>query len=163
MVFTATFIGYTIGIAPLFGYHNGAKNHAELKGLLKKSLRLICFSGIFMLTAAQLFAFPLAKIFVGYNKELMELTVSGFRIFSFGFPFMGFAIFGSGYFTALNDGRTSALIAFLRTLVFEVSAILLLPMIWKINGIWVSFVVAEVMAVMFTVVFIIVKQKHFIK
>lgn len=114
-----------------------------------------------MVTAAQLLAVPLAQIFVGYDKELMDLTVSGFRIFAIAFPFMGFAIFGSGFFTALNDGLTSALISFLRTLVFQVSAVLLLPIIWEIDGIWISIVVAEVMAVVFTAVFLIVKRKKY--
>ncbi len=161
MIFSATFIGYSIGSAPVIAYHDGARNHDELKGLLKKSLRLLGGSGIVMITAAQLFAVPLAHIFVGYDKDLMDLTVSGFRIFALAFPFMGFAIFGSGFFTALNDGQTSALIAFLRTLVFEVSSVLFLPMIWGINGIWISIVVAEVMAFLFTAVFLIVKQKKY--
>jgi Na+-driven multidrug efflux pump len=161
MIFSATFIGYSIGAAPVIAYHDGARNHDELKGLLKKSLRLLGVSGIVMVTAAQLLAVPLAQIFVGYDKELMDLTVSGFRIFAIAFPFMGFAIFGSGFFTALNDGLTSALISFLRTLVFQVSAVLLLPIIWEIDGIWISIVVAEVMAVVFTAVFLIVKRKKY--
>ncbi|WP_275112546.1 MATE family efflux transporter [Methanosarcina spelaei] len=160
MIFSATFIGYSIGVAPVIAYHNGAGNHDELKGLLKKSIHLLGVSGIVMVTAAQLLAALLAQIFVGYDKELMDLTVSGFRIFAIAFPFMGFAIFGSGFFTALNDGLTSALISFLRTLVFQVSAVLLLPMIWGIDGIWVSIVVAEMMAVAFTAVFIIIKRKR---
>lgn len=161
MIFSATFIGYSIGVAPVFAYHDGAKNYDELKGLLKKSLRLLGISGIVMVTAAQIFAVPLAHLFVGYNKELMALTVSGFRIFALAFPFMGFAIFGSGFFTSMNDGLTSALISFLRTLVFQLSAVLLLPMIWGINGIWVSIVAAEVMAVIFTAIFFILKRKKY--
>lgn len=161
MIFSATFIGYSIGVAPVIAYHDGAENHNELKELLRKSLCLIGISGIVMVASAQLLAVPLARIFVGYNKALMDLTVSGFRIFSIAFPFMGFAIFGSGFFTALNDGRTSALIAFLRTLVFEVGAVLLLPMIWGIDGIWSSIVVAESMAFILTVIFLIVKRKKY--
>lgn len=161
MIFSATFIGYSIGVAPVIAYHDGAKNHDELKSLLKKSLHLIGVSGIVMLTAAQLLAVFLAQIFVGYDKELVYLTVSGFRIFATAFPFMGFAIFGSGFFTALNDGLTSALISFLRTLVFEISAVLILPIILGIDGIWFSTVVAEVMAVAFTAVFLIVKRKKY--
>lgn len=161
MIFSATFIGYSIGVSPVIAYQNGAKNHDELKGLLKKSLHMISVSGIVMVTAAQLLATLLAQIFVGYDKELMDLTVSGFRIFALAFPFMGFAIFGSGFFTALNDGLTSALISFLRTLVFQVSALLLLPMIWGIDGIWASIVVAEMMAVAFTAVFLIIKRKRY--
>jgi len=161
MIFSATFIGYSIGVAPVIAYHDGARNHNELKELLRKSLCLIGISGIVMVASAQLLAVPLARIFVGYNKALMDLTVSGFRIFSIAFPFMGFAIFGSGFFTALNDGRTSALIAFLRTLVFEVSAVLLLPLFWGIDGIWSSIIVAELMAVSFTAILLIVKRKKY--
>ncbi len=161
MIFSAAFIGYSIGVSPVIAYQNGAENHDELKGLLKRSLHMIGVSGIVMVTAAQLLATLLAQIFVGYDREVMDFTVSGFRIFALAFPFMGFSIFGSGFFTALNDGLTSALISFLRILVFQVSAILLLPMIWGIDGIWVSIVVAEMMAVVFTAVFLIIKRKRY--
>lgn len=103
----------------------------------------------------------MAKIFVGYDAELMTLTVSGFKIFALSFVFMGFAIFSSGFFTALNDGLTSALISFLRTLVFQIAAVLLLPLIWEINGVWISIVVAEVMAVAISAVFLVVKRKKY--
>ena len=161
MIFSATFIGYSIGSSPIIAYHDGAKNHDELKGLLKKSIYLHVISGFIMITLAQLLAIPLALIFVGYDKELMDMTVSGFRIFAIAFPFMGFSIFGSGFFTALNDGVTSALISFLRTLVFQVISVLLLPIIWKIDGIWISIVFAEVMSVVFTVLFLIKKRKKY--
>jgi len=161
MIFSAAFIGYSIGSAPVISYHDGAKNTDELKGLLKKSLRLLGVSGLVMLLAAQLLAVPLAQLFVGYDKQLVDLTVSGFRVFALAFPLMGFAIFGSGFFTALNDGLTSALISFLRTLVFEASAVLFLPLIFGIDGIWFSIVVAEVMAVIFTVIFLITKRKKY--
>ena len=161
MIFSATFIGYSIGSSPIIAYHDGAKNHDELKGLLKKSIYLHGVSGFIMITLAQLLAIPLALIFVGYDKELMDMTVSGFRIFAIAFPFMGFSIFGSGFFTALNDGVTSALISFLRTLVFQVISVLLLPIIWKIDGIWISIVFAEVMSVVFTVLFLIKKRKKY--
>ena len=161
MIFSAAFIGYSIGSAPVISYHDGAKNTDELKGLLKKSLRLLGVSGLVMLLAAQLLAVPLAQLFVGYDKQLVDLTVSGFRVFALAFPLMGFAIFGSGFFTALNDGLTSALISFLRTLVFEASAVLLLPLIFGIDGIWFSIVVAEVMAVVFTVIFLLAKRKKY--
>ena len=98
---------------------------------------------------------------MGYDKQLVQLTVAGFRIFAVAFPFMGFAIFGSGFFTALNDGLTSALISFLRTLVFQASAVLLLPLIFGVDGIWFSIVVAEVMAVVFTAIFFITKRKKY--
>lgn len=161
MIFFAAFIGYSIGTAPVIGYHDGAQNHKELDGLLKKSLVMIGSFGLAMIVAAESLAIPLARIFVGYDTELMELTVSGFRIFALSFFFMGFAIFGSGFFTALNDGVISAVISFLRTLVFQVGAVLILPLIWGIHGIWISIVVAEFMAVVFVVIFLIIKRKKY--
>lgn len=161
MIFSAAFIGYSVGTAPVIGYHNGARNHKELKGLLRKSLVMIGLFGIGMVTAAELSALPLAKMFVGYDRELMALTVSGFKVFALSFAFMGFAIFASGFFTALNDGLTSALISFLRTLVFQVAAVVLLPLVWQIDGVWISIVVAEVMAVAISAVFLAVKRKKY--
>lgn len=161
MIFSAAFLGYSIGSAPVVSFHNGAGNHAELKGILKKSLVIIGAGGIVMLLAAQLLAAPLSSIFVSYSSELLDMTVHGLRIFALSFPFMGFTIYGSGFFTALNDGLTSALISFLRTLVFQVGAVLLLPTIWGIDGIWFSVVAAEMMAVVFTVMFLILKRRRY--
>lgn len=126
MIFSAAFLGYSIGTAPIVGYHDGAKNHTELKGLFRKSLIMIGAFGIAMVVSAELLAVPLAKIFVNYDAELMKMTVSGFRIFALSFIFMGYAIYSSGFFTALNDGLTSALISFLRTLVFQTAAVIFL-------------------------------------
>lgn len=161
MIFSAVFVGYSVGTAPVIGYHNGAGNHAELRGILKKSMVILAISGLAMLAAAEWLAAPLSRIFVGYSRSLMDMTVHGFTIFAVSFPFMGYAIFASGFFTALNDGVTSAIISFLRTLVFQLGAVLLLPMLWKLDGIWWSVVVAEVMAVVFSVIFLIAKRKRF--
>lgn len=161
MIFSAAFIGYSIGTAPVISYNDGAKNHSELKGLLKKSLILIGIFSIFMVISAEVMATPLAKLFVGYDEELMKLTVWGFRIFAISFLFMGYAIFGSGFFTALNDGAISAIISFLRTLVFQVLAVLLLPLIFDIDGIWYSIIVAEFMAVVFSGIFLIAKRNKY--
>lgn len=160
-IFASVFIGYSIGTAPIISYHYGAQNHKELKNILKKSLMLIGTIGCCMIVIGQLVASPLAKIFVGYDTSLMELTVSGFRIFALSFMFMGFAIFASGFFTALNDGLTSATISFLRTLVFQIAAVLLFPMIWGIDGVWFSIVVAEFMAVVFSSLFMVLKRKKY--
>ena len=122
---------------------------------------MIVLCGTGMIIVAELLAVPLATIFVGYDAALMELTVSGFRIFGLCFIFMGVAIYGSGFFTALNDGLTSALISFLRTLVFQAAAVLLLPRLWEINGVWISIIVAEVMACSLTVIFLIVKKNKY--
>ena len=160
-IFAAAFIGYSIGTAPLFGFNVGAQNHKELRNLLQKSLLLIGLFGAGMIAAGIILARPLAGIFVGYDKQLMDMTVSGFRVFALSFLFMGYAIFGSGFFTALGDGVTSAIISFLRTLVFQVAAVLILPLIWDIDGIWWSIVVAEGMAVVFSVLFMVLKKKKY--
>lgn len=161
MIFSAAFIGYSIGTAPVIGYHDGAQNHDELKGLLRKSIILIGLFSVGMLLAGQIFAVPLGRLFVGYDIELLDMTVSGFRIFAISFLFMGYAIFGSGLFTALNDGVTSAIISFLRTLVFQIAAVLLLPLILGIGGIWYSIVVAEFMAMVLSAVFVAIKRKKY--
>ena len=161
MIYSAAFIGYSIGTAPVVGYHDGAKNHAELKSVLRKSLIIIGAFGAAMVAAAQILAWPLAKMFVGYDDNLVDMTISGFRIFALSFVFTGFAIYSSGFFTALNDGLTSALISFLRTLVFQVAAVMILPEIWDLNGIWISIVAAEVMAVLLSVIFLITKRKKY--
>lgn len=160
-VFSGAFIGHSIGSAPLFGYNDGAQNHAELKSLLKKSLMMIGIFAIVMVILAEVLATPLAKIFVSYDAELLDLTVSGFRIYGISFLFMGYAIFGSGFFTALNDGVTSAIISFLRTLVFQIAFVMLLPLIWGIDGIWYSVVVAEGMAVVISAVFLVRKRRKY--
>ena len=161
MIFIAVFIGYSIGTAPIIGYHYGAQNHTELRGLLRKSLAIISVCAVGMLGLSLLLASPLAKIFVGYDAVLLQMTIDGFRIFALSFLFAGFAIFFSGFFTALNDGLTSATISFLRTLVFQIAAVLLLPLFWELDGIWLSIVVAEVMAVLTGLFFLGLKQKKF--
>ena len=161
MIFNAIFIGYAIGVAPVVSFHYGAQNREELKGLLRKSLVIIGSFSVVMFGLAEVLADPLSHLFVGYDAELLELTCRGFFFFSFAFLFMGMAIYGSSFFTALNDGLTSALISFLRTMVFQVAAVLLLPLIWDIDGVWISIVVAEVMAVVMTVLFLLLKRKKY--
>lgn len=161
MIFLAVFIGYSTGVAPITSYHYGAENHAELKGLLKKSYVIIGVFAVAMFGLAELLAKPLAELFVGYDAGLMEMTKRAFRIYSFSFPFSGIAIYGSSFFTSLNDGLTSALISFLRSLLFQVAAVILLPMILGIDGIWFSIVVAELVAAVMTVLFITAKKEKY--
>lgn len=161
MVFAAAFLGYSIGSAPIVGYHDGAGNYRELKGLLRKGLRIIGTFGTAMLVFAELLARPLSRVFVSYDAQLLEMTVSGFRIFAVSFLFMGFSIYSSGFFTALNDGLTSALISFLRTLVFQVIAVLLLPALLGLTGIWVSIVVAEALSLILSVLFLLGKRRKY--
>lgn len=161
MIFLAAFIGYSVGMAPLVGYHYGAGNHKELGSLLKKSLTIIGICSVLMVICGELLARPLALLFVGYDQELLLLTLRGFVIFSLSFLFAGMAIFGSAFFTALNNGLISALIAFLRTLVFQVAAVLILPLLWGIDGIWASIVVAELLAAVVTVIFLASQRKKY--
>lgn len=128
MVFMAVFIGYSIGTAPVIGFHFGARNKEELHGILKRSAVILSVFSVCMLGAGIALARPLSLLFVGYDAALLEMTVNGFFIFAFSFLFAGFAIFFSGFFTALNDGLTSAFISFLRTLVFQILAVMLLPL-----------------------------------
>lgn len=154
LIFLAVFIGYSVGTAPIIGYHFGAENHSELKSLLRKSMLIITVFSLAMLGLSQLLAFPLSEIFVGYDPELFSLTQRGFSIFSFSFLFAGFCIYGSSFFTALNNGLVSALISFMRTLVFQIAAVLILPAFWGIDGIWVSIVAAELSAFVLTMLFL---------
>lgn len=161
LVFQAVFIGYSVGTAPVIAYHYGAQNHSELKGLLKKSLMIIASFAIVMFTAAYVLAKPLSQIFVGYDEGLLDLTVRAFSFFSFSFLFSGIAIFGSSFFTALNNGLVSAAISFMRTLVFQIAAVLIFPLIWDVDGIWLSIVAAEGMAVAVTVLFLRTQRKKY--
>lgn len=162
MIFSGAFIGYAIGTAPIVSYHDGAQNRPELRSLFKKSLVLIGACSVMMVLASQLLARPLALIFVAYDPALLDLTISGFRVFALAFLLMGFAIYASAFFTALNDGLTSALISFLRTLVFQLAAVLLLPRLWGVQGIWWSIVVAELMAVLISAAFLWGKRARFV-
>ena len=161
MIFLAIFIGYSIGTSPVVGFHLGAQNYDELKGLLKKSGIIIGICSVGMLGLGFVLAKPLSVLFVGYDAELLDLTVEGFYIFAVSFLFVGYAIFFSGFFTALNDGLTSAIISLLRTLVFQVAAVLLLPLIWGIDGIWWSIVVAELMAAVVGAIFLFIHRKKY--
>ncbi len=160
-VFISVFIGYSVGVSPVIGYHYGADNSTELKSLLKKSLLIIGSASVLMFVIAELLAVPVAAIFVGYDIELYEMTVTAFRISSFTFLFAGIGIFGSSFFTALNNGLISAIISFLRTLVFQIGAVLLFSYLWELDGIWLSIVAAEVMAVIITAIFLITNKKKY--
>ena len=160
-VFIALFIGYAIGSAPIIGYHYGAINHTELKNMLKKSIIIMSISGVIMTLLAQALALPIAKVFVGYDEGLFDMTVHAFRVFSFSFILAGINIFASSFFTALNNGAVSAAISFLRTLIFQSTAVIVLPMIWELDGIWLSITVAEVFALIISVTFLAAKRKKY--
>ena len=160
-IFIAIFLGYSIGSAPLVSYHYGAGNHDELKNLFQKSLRLIGIWGLMLFILAQLIARPLAAIFVGYDADLFSMTQNGFRIYCIAYLINGFNIYGSSFFTALNNGLISAAISFLRTLVFQLAAVLLLPLLLGINGIWSAVAVAELLTLGLTVTFFVRKRKKY--
>ena len=161
LVFQAIFIGYSVGVAPVVGYHYGAASREELKGLLRRSMVLIGGFSVVMCLAGEVLGRPLAVLFVGYDQGLLDMTAHAFSIFSISFLFSGLAIFGSSFFTALNDGLTSALISFLRTLVFQCAAVVLFSALWGLDGIWWSIVAAEVMAVAVTLVFLAGKRNKY--
>ena len=161
MIFQAIFIGYSVGTASIVSYHYGAQNREELKSLLRKAIFIVAIAALCMFAAGELLAAPLSRLFVAYDEELLQMTTHAFAIFSFSFLFSGFVINGSSFFTALNDGLTSALISFLRTLVFQVAAVLLFPLLWGLDGIWFSIVAAEIMAVLATIFFLLKKQKKY--
>ena len=161
MIFQAIYIGYSVGTAPIVSFHYGAGNRGELRGLLRRSGGLLAVCAVCMLAAGQVLAAPLSRLYVGCDPGLFRMTSHAFTIFSFSFLFSGFAIYGSSFFTALNDGLTSAIIAFLRALVFQVGAVLLFPLLWRLDGIWMSIVAAEVMAVVATGIFLLAKRKRY--
>ena len=160
-VFISAFIGYSIGSAPIVSYHYGAENKEELHSLLQKSLVIIAIGSVAMVAAGELLARPVSALFVGYDEALFALTLRGFVLFSFSFLFAGLAIFGSGFFTALNNGLVSAIISFLRTLVFQIGAVFLLPLVWEIDGVWASVIVAELAAAALTAVFLLKMRKKY--
>lgn len=160
-IFQAVFIGYSVGAAPVVSYHYGAGNHGELKGLLRKSGLLVGAASAVMFAAGETLARPLAALFVGYDAGLLAMTARSFAIFSVSFLFSGFSIFCSSFFTALNDGLTSALISFLRTLVFQCAAVLIFPLLWELDGIWWSVVAAEGLALAAAGLFLAGKRRDY--
>lgn len=153
-IFVAVFIGYTIGTAPIIGYHYGAGNHSELKNMLCKSFLLMDTAGVCMMLLAKILAYPLANIFVGYDHELLEMTRHAFAVFAFSFILAGLNIFTSSFFTALNNGAVSAAISFTRTLVFQTLSVLVLPIFWGLEGIWWTITVAEILAFLVSLCFL---------
>lgn len=161
MIFLSCFIGYSVGTAPLVSYNYGAQNHEELKNIYKKSLVVVFASSAGMFVFSELCALPLSRIFVNYDANLLQMTTRAFQIFAFNFIFTGLPIFGSSFFTALNNGIVSALISFLRVALFQVVAVLVLPLIWQLDGIWLSIVVAEALAFATAWIFLYFNQKRY--
>lgn len=160
-VFLAIEIGYSIGTAPIIGFNYGAENHAELKNIFKKSIVIMGCCGVILSALAQALAIPLSKLFVGYDKELYDLTVHAFRLFSFSFVFSGINILSSGFFTALNNGAVSAILSFLRALAYQIIFIFALPALMQVDGIWLANVATEVCAFITAVIFFIAYRKRY--
>jgi len=160
-IFISAFIGYSIGSAPIVGFNYGAANDAELKNIRKKSTVIIGTGAIFLTLLAELLAMPLSSIFVGYDMELYYMTTRAFMIYSLAFLFSGFNIFGSAFFTALNNGIVSAAISFLRLFVFQALSVLLLPLVFDVDGIWMSIIAAELVSLAVTSLFFIKMKKKY--
>ena len=158
-MFISVFIGFSVGSAPLVGYHHGANNSAELKNLLRKSITILL--ALAMTAAGELLAKPLAKIFVSYDQSLLDMTVRGFMIYTLSFLLCGFNIYGSAFFTALNNGLISAVISFMRTLVCQLAAVFLLPIWLGLDGIWLSIVAAELIALALTITCLLLFRKKY--
>ena len=161
LIFLSVFIGYCIGTAPIVSFNFGSKNHDELKSIIKKSMVILIVSSVFMLIASLLLSKPLSILFVGYDATLLKLTQTAFLIFSFSFLFAGIPMYASAFFTALNNGFVSALVSLLRTVVFQVSTVLILPLVLGVNGIWASTVAAEFCALLVAVLLILLNKRKY--
>ncbi len=161
MIFLAIFFGYSMGTAPIVSYHYGAQNHKELQSLRRKSLVIIGISSVAMFTLAEVLARPLSLIFSSYDQALLDMTVRAFFIYSFSFMFAGLGIWSSSFFTALSNGPVSAIISFLRTLVFQVAAVFIMPLFWELDGIWLSIVIAEFLSVIVGCVFLVALRRKY--
>lgn len=150
-IFIAIYLGYAYGSAPIVAFNYGAGKKAELQNVLKKSLKLLLGTGIVLLSIGVLFAGVLSGLFVGYDAQLYAMTVRGLRFYAVSFLLSGFNIFGSSFFTALNNGMVSAAISFLRTVVFEVAAVLILPLFFGLDGVWCAITVAELASILITI------------
>ena len=160
-IFVAVFIGFVIGAGPIVSFHYGAGNEDELKSLRKKSINIVIAAGLAMLIIALALAIPLCKLFVGYDELLYEITLRGFIIYAFSYLISGFNIFGSSFFTALNNGGVSAVISFLRTLVFQTLSVIFLPELLALDGVWLAIIVAELLSALVTTLFLVVKRKQY--
>ncbi len=160
MIFFSIFMGYAVGCAPLIAFNFGAKNNEELRNLFKKSLTIMAFSGLLMTGLSEALASPIIMLF-GFDGELFEMTLRGFRIYSVAFMITGFSVFGSSLFTALNNGLVSAVISFLRTLVFQIAAVMVCPIFMGLDGVWSATCFAEVLALAVTVICIFICRKKY--
>lgn len=160
-IFIGIYLGYSIGISPIIGYHYGAGNKKELKSLLKKSVKMLLFISIILTVLAILSANFLARIFVGYDKDLLDLTTDALRLYSVSYIILWFNIFASSFFTALNDGLTSAIISFLRTLAIQILMLYIMPLLFDVTGLWLAVFASELISLFVSIFFIIKNKKKY--
>lgn len=160
-IFSGTYLGYCVGVAPIVGYHYGAANTAELKNLFKKSLFLLSSAAVVLTACAELLSSVLAGIFVGYNQDLHNMTTNAIQLFALSYIISGINIFASAFFTALNNGLVSAVISFMRMLVFQIAFIFILPELLGLNGIWLAVVGAEICSLIISVSFFVANRKKY--
>jgi Na+-driven multidrug efflux pump len=142
-LFLSAIMGFSMGVGPVISYFYGAGNTENLRKIVRICLVVIVTASFVLFAGAELFAAPLVNIFAGDDHILRKMALAGFRLFSIGFLFSSFNIFASGFFTSLCNGKISTLIAFLRAFIFQSGAILLLPLILGVNGIWFAVPLAE--------------------
>lgn len=160
-IFIGVYLGYSIGTAPIIGYNYGAQNEKELKNVLKRSIKILGISAIVLTGLAEILAKPLANIFVSYDKELLEMTINAIRLYSISYVISWINIYASSFFTALNNGLASAIISFLRTFIFQIAMIYILPVFWGLDGIWLAVVLAELLSLIASIgIFIKNKDKY---
>ena len=160
-VFVAIYIGYSMGVAPIIGFNYGSGNKSELQNIFRKSVGILTITNILMFVLAESLTVPMAKIFVGYNKALNELTIRGMRIYSIAFLVMGFNIFASAFFTALSNGRVSAILSVTRTLILQLIMIYLLPMLLDVDGLWAVVIAVEGISLIVTIYYILKNRKNY--
>ena len=160
-IFLGVFNGYAQGSSPVMGYHYGAQNHREMKNIMKRSIVLLSVAAVALTALAIALARPIASVFVGYDPALLDLTARAFVICATPFLVMWFNIYTSSFFTALNDGPVSAAISFMRSLVLPTVCIILMPMVWELDGVWYSLVGSEVLGVAVSAYFLLSKRKKY--
>ena len=160
-IFLGTFLGFSFGGAPVISYHYGAGNHGELKNLFRKSLVVTGVFSIIMVAASEVLSYPLSAIFVGYNRDLLDMTVHGFRLFALNYVICGINVFSSSFFTALCNGKISAFLSFMRALVLRGGMVLFLPVLLGVDGIWLAVVAAEALGAVFSILFFITQRKRY--
>ncbi len=160
-VFQAFYFGYAMSSTSIVGYHFGADNKMELKNVLKKSLVITGITALIMTVLGEVFSSLIARIYVGYDQRLYEMTTMGMRLYALSFLTAGFNVFASAFFTGLNNGKVSAIISFLRTLVIQVAAIYILPIFWDLNGIWLATAAAEGVTLFLSIGMLFGNQKKY--